>query len=81
MEKELTTTRKTISVDKLIEGVNVITDVNYITPKQHNHSPKTGTGSCTLCDCPGFSPSTGGRTCINRNSAGGTCNHYESEHN
>jgi hypothetical protein len=40
-----------------------------------------GTGSCTMCDCPAFSASPGpGSTCINRNSAGGTCNHWDYEH-
>lgn len=35
-----------------------------------------GAGRCKLCDCPKFIPSSGGQTCINRNSQGGTCNHY-----
>ncbi|MDB5013729.1 MAG: hypothetical protein JWQ25_1931 [Daejeonella sp.] len=80
MEKELTM-KKTLSVDKPTAGVEVLTVVKSIIQKQHNHDPKMGTGSCTLCDCPSFMPSTGGQTCINSNSEGGTCNHYESEHN
>jgi len=39
-----------------------------------------GYGPCTLCSCPGWDPSSGGRTCINLNAEGGTCNHYFSEH-
>lgn len=45
--------------------------------------PAMGTGRCTVsgCGCPSFSASPGpGYTCINRNSAGGTCNHTDSEH-
>jgi hypothetical protein len=40
-----------------------------------------GTGPCTICDCPAFVPDYGpGPICINLNSAGGTCNHYDHEH-
>lgn len=43
--------------------------------------PRMGTGPCTLCDCPSFLPSKPGNTiCVNQNSAGGTCNHYDYEH-
>lgn len=39
-----------------------------------------GSGKCTQCDCQSFKPSSGGQTCINHNSQGGTCNHWQSEH-
>jgi hypothetical protein len=82
MEKELTITKKTVSVDKSTKSIDVTRSVNSIIHEQHNHGPKMGTGSCTLCSCPEFIPAAEpGRTCINRNSEGGTCNHYESEHN
>ena len=47
--------------------------------------PRMGTGACTQCDCPSFNASFGhspepGVTCINLNSAGGTCNHWFQEH-
>lgn len=80
MKKEPTQTRKAVSFGKLTKGVDII-ELNSITHEEHTHNPKMGTGSCKLCDCPGFSPSTTNRSCINRNSAGGTCNHWESEHN
>lgn len=82
MEK-LTTTNKTVSVDKSTQDIDVMTAESSITHKQHNHGPKMGAGSCRLCSCPEFKPSTGEeiRTCINYNSEGGTCNHLESEHN
>lgn len=43
---------------------------------------RMGTGPCTICDCQGFVPAPGGsgRSCIGTNSAGGTCNHWDSEH-
>lgn len=76
------TTKKTVTNDKSTNGVDDSTAVKSVVLEQQNHDPKMGTGSCRLCDCPGFIPaSSPGRTCINRNSAGGTCNHYESEHN
>jgi hypothetical protein len=52
-----------------------------IEPEEHEHV-RMGTGSCTLCDCPSFRASPGpGNSCINLNSAGGTCNHWDYEHN
>lgn len=50
-------------------------------PVDDSRDEAKGTGKCKLCDCPKFSPSPGGATCINHNSAGGTCNHYKTEHN
>jgi hypothetical protein len=42
---------------------------------------RVGTGACKLCDCPSYianlSPSS---QCVNLNSAGGTCNHWDYEH-
>jgi len=85
MEKKMTKNREKTSKDISTIGVDIITVVKDIRHKQHNHThthtPNMGTGSCTLCDCQGFIPSSGGRTCINLNSAGGTCNHYLEEHN
>lgn len=40
-----------------------------------------GTGACTICDCPSFVASGGGNICGNQNSEGGTCNHWDYEHN
>ena len=40
-----------------------------------------GTGSCKLCDCSSFVPSGSGNICANQNSAGGTCNPWDYEHN
>ena len=39
-----------------------------------------GGGHCKLCSCARWVPSSGGRTCINLNQEGGTCNHYYHEH-
>lgn len=39
-----------------------------------------GTGSCKLCSCLYFVPSGGWSVCGNQNSVGGTCNHYDWEH-
>lgn len=77
MQPELTIIRGKKRKPKFAHNKNA---VNIISTK-HIHDIKMGTGSCKLCDCPVFVPSSGGKTCINQNSAGGTCNHYESEHN
>lgn len=50
-------------------------------PCEHSHKPTLGVGHCTLCSCPSFLADQGGQQCINRNAEGGTCNHWESEHN
>lgn len=42
--------------------------------------PDLGGASCKICDCGQWKPSSGGETCINHNSQGGTCNHTYSEH-
>ena len=46
------------------------------------NSVRLGAGPCTVCDCPGFvaAPGGSGHSCVGRNSAGGTCNHWDSEH-
>lgn len=81
MENVQIMTKGKVSVDKSIMGVDVINVINSITYGQHNHNPEMGTGSCKLCSCSQFKASTGGETCINHNSEGGTCNHRKSEHN
>jgi len=80
MEKELIISKKVEITETLAESVNVFSQFKSTTPISQNDSPKMGTGRCMICDCQGFFPSSGGRTCINHNSAGGTCNHYKNEH-
>jgi hypothetical protein len=79
MEKT-STSKKSVTKSFSTKGVDGLAEAMPITNK-YTHNPKMGVGGCTICDCPGFiAASSPGRTCINRNSAGGTCNHYESEH-
>jgi hypothetical protein len=73
---------QTASVENATETRNSSPYKKITTHKDNNKEPKFGTGSCTLCDCPEFKPATGaGKTCINTNSEGGTCNHLKTEHN
>lgn len=63
---------------------NQLESQESVTYKNHAHSSALANSPCTECDCEEFIPSTetsgGGNTCINKNSAGGTCNHTRDEH-
>jgi hypothetical protein len=48
---------------------------------ENDKQPIMGTGSCKICDCPSFVASGAGNICGNQNSQGGTCNHWDYEHN
>jgi hypothetical protein len=51
-------------------------------PLQSLSGESMGQGSCKLCDCPSFIPGASpGQICVNQNSEGGTCNHWDHEHN
>ena len=77
METKLLKTKKTVSST---EGGDILSIVNHILQEEHNHNHIMGAGACKVagCGCPKYIDSEG--TCFNTNSAGGTCNHLESDH-
>lgn len=80
MEKVRTKTKKLVQARGLSKRVKMAKEKSSIKLLQHNHGPMMGTGPCKVagCGCPGYKGSEG--TCFNLNSAGGTCNHLESDH-
>jgi len=65
---------------KAIKKGDVLSIANPLVHEKHNHDVKMGTGACTLCDCTGFSNSDTG-VCHTIIKNGGTCSHWESDHN
>ena len=69
---------KKVSKKTCEQASGEVLDVNN--PNCTQNGIRMGSGRCKVCDCPQFEPSSTGRTCIGRNSAGGSCNHLESAH-
>jgi hypothetical protein len=67
-------------VDKAIKDMDVLFIENHIINGRHSHNLKKGIGACRVagCGCTSYQNNQG--TCCNLNSAGGTCNHLQSDH-
>lgn len=80
METKLNINNKKVMFNNYTPDFEIITLENHDAENQEISDTRMGSGKCSICDCAHFEPSTGGQTCIGHNSAGGTCNHFASEH-